>query len=911
MLWEPGAAADALWAKSDAGGSPVSLIQHLLDATAVAELLWDEVLAEAVRGPLDAVMDGRGRDLFRLLAGWHDLGKATPGFQGKVPALAARVDATGLTTRPETRNARWRHELGSAAIAREVLKEHWQPADIGWLWPLLAGHHGRVPRVGRLRPEPAWLRGDDRWQAVQHALAWRVIAELGLDVLPVPVAVPHRSRQLVLAGHLIMADWIASDERRFTGDGSVTPTLAGARERASGVLPTLGLLPGLRPDPDCDPEELLQRRFGLTPRPLQLLVATAAQTAPGLMIVEAPMGEGKTEAALLAVELLARKGGQDGVFFALPTQATSDPVYTRVLRWVDTFEPPVRVGLLHGKRAVNPQWRQVQRQTSFTGVCDDFDMADPYSVAGEHVAADPRDWFLGSKRGLLQPVAVGTVDQVLHAATRTKHVMLRHAGLAAGVLVIDEVHAYDVYMAQFLHESLRWASAVGVPVVLLSATLPPAAREGLVRAYAEGAGVDAPVPTIPQAPGYPAVLTLARSAAQVNWTTTESFRPSRPVAVTVLEQAPDEDDTGLVSLLTERLAGGGIALVLRNTVGRAQQSFRALRQAFPDQVSLLHARLTTGARVDRAENLLRLLGPNGASRPYRLVVVATQVAEQSFDIDADLLVTDLAPIDLLLQRAGRLHRHDRPAGTRPLRVGSPEVVVTGVRWAATGSPALPGGSKAVYGEYLLLRAAALVLLAQRAGWDLPAEVPALVEAGYSRDDDVPAGWQERLRNARREQDERSARRAENAQGFLLSGVEALHRPTLAGLHDLSTAEVSEEQVRAVVRDGEESVEVTLLSHEAGGFLTVSGRPIGATGEAVVTEPSLLDEVAASSVRLPATPSTRSLNAAARDQLAPLAGWTGEPYLRNARALVLTDGVAELGGWRLTYDAELGLLHEKL
>lgn len=799
MLWKPGAAVDALWAKSDAGGSPVSLLQHLLDTTAVAELLWDQVLPEAVRRPLDAVMDGRGRDLFRLLAGWHDLGKATPGFQGKVPALAAGVDATGLATRPETRNERWRHELGSAAIVREVLAEHWQPTDIGWLWPLLAGHHGRVPRVGKLRPAPAWLRGDDCWQAVQQALAWRVVAELGLDPLPVPVQAPHRSRQLVLAGHLIMADWIASDERRFTGPGPTTPSLHGARERASGVLPKLGLLPGLRPDADAGPGELLKRRFGLVPRPLQLLVGTAAETGPGLMIVEAPMGEGKTEAALLAVELLARRGGQDGVFFALPTQATSDPVYARVVRWVDTFDRPVRVGLLHGKRSVNPLWRLVQEQTSFTGVCDEFDMADPYSASGEHVASDPRDWLLGSKRGLLQSVAVGTVDQVLHAATRTKHVMVRHAGLAAGVLVIDEVHAYDVYMAQFLHESLRWASAARVPVVLLSATLPPAARQGLVQAYAEGAGIDAPVPATPPSPGYPAVLTLARAAAQVSWSTTEPFRPSRAVAVTVLEQAPDEDDHGLVALLTDRLVDGGITLVLRNTVVRAQQSYRALQQAFPDDVRLLHARFTTGARVDRAEELLQLLGPDGTNRPHRLVLVATQVAEQSFDMDADLLVTDLAPIDLLLQRAGRLHRHDRPPGIRPLRVANPEVVVTGLRWEVDGPPGLPGGSKAVYGEHVLLRAAALVLRAQGAGWDLPAAVPALVEAGYARDDDVPAAWQERLEDARAVQDERSARRAENAQAFLLSGVNTLHHPTLAGLHEHATAEVSEDQVRALVR----------------------------------------------------------------------------------------------------------------
>lgn len=898
-----------LWGKSSPDGSPVPLLQHLLDAAAVAERLWDDVLADSVRRPWDEVTDGRGREMFSLLAGWHDLGKATPGFQAKDANLAARVDAGGLTTRPETRVERWRHELGSGAIVREVLSDRWPKEHIDWFWPLLAGHHGRVPRVAALKPEPAWLRGDERWRAVQHTLAHRVLTELGLEPA-VPRSRPSRSRQLVLAGHVIMADWIASDEKRFTGHGTAASSIAGARERASGALASLGLRRGLTPDPTSTPAELVQRRFGVEPRPLQLLVAAAALTHPGLLIVEAPMGEGKTEAALLAVELLSRESGQDGVFVALPTQATSDPMFSRVRRWVDTFADPPPVGLLHGKRAVNREWRDAQRRTSYAAV-DEHGMIDPYARAQPHSAPDPGDWFLGTKRGLLQSVAVGTVDQVLHAATRTKHVMLRHAGLAAGVIVVDEVHAYDVYMAQFLHEALRWAGAAGVPVVLLSATLPPQARRELIEAYAQGSGPHAPVPDVPPSPGYPAVLSLHAEAGTALWTSTEPYRPSRPVRISVLEQAPEEDADALGELLADRLADGGTALVVRNTVGRAQQTYLALERLMGADVRLLHARLTTGTRVDRAEELLRALGPSGADRPTRLVIVATQVAEQSFDIDADLLVSDLAPIDLLLQRAGRLHRHDRPHNARPESVRSPQLVITGVQWAGDGPPALPGGSIAVYGEHLLLRAAHLVRQVQDGDWDLPAQVPALVEAGYARDDDVPATWQARLRQVRQEEDFRVEQRRERAGAFLLSGPTGLHRPTLAGLHDLDVADVDDEQVRAVVRDGEESAEVTLVTRSAAGYATLSGRALGPTGEAVLTVPALLDEVVASTVRLPATPSTRGLNATARRELAPLAGWTGDPFLRKAAALVLDEnGEVELAGWRLRYDDALGLLHEK-
>lgn len=897
-----------LWGKSNAGGRPNPLLQHLLDTAAVAELMWDCYLADSVRRPLDAATDGRGRDLFRLLGGWHDLGKATPGFQAKVPALAAAVREAGLPTRSETTVERWRHELGSARIAREMLDDRWSKEHIDWFWPLLAGHHGRVPAVGKLGPSPAWLRGDDRWRAVQKALAQRVLDELGLEP-PAPIERPSRSRQLMLAGHLIMADWIASDEKRFTGISAHEVSMDGARARASKALASLGLRRGLVRGRPGNATELMRRRFGVQPRPVQLLVAAAATEGAGLMIVEAPTGEGKTEAALLAVELLGRRFGQDGVFIGLPTQATSDPMYTRVRRWVATFDDPPQVGLLHGKRSVNKEWLAAQRRTAFAGV-DGYGMSDPYLPGQSHAAPDPEDWFVGPKRGLLQPVAVGTVDQVLQAATRTKHVMLRHAGLASGVVVLDEVHAYDVYMSQFLHEALRWAAAAQVPVVLLSATLPPHSRRQLVEAYAQGSTQEA-APVVPPMPGYPAVVSWAPGQPAARWTSTSAYRPSRSVRVSVLEETPEDVGEGITGLLADRLAEGGTALVICNTVVRAQRTYQALCAVFGGDVRLLHARLTTGARADRAEELLRALGPGNAQRPDRLVVVATQVAEQSFDIDADLLVTDLAPIDLLLQRAGRLHRHDRPAQARPVAVRAPEVVVAGLRWQSPGPPALPGGSVAVYGEHLLLRAAHLVELAGSNGWILPNEVPMLVQVGYAHDDEVPVGWQQRLRQVKAEEGDRIAAREAAAQAFLLAGPKGLHRPTLAGLHDLDTADVDDEAIRAVVRDGDDSVEVTLVRGTGTGYATLAGRPLGATGEAVVGNDALLGEVVAASVRLPASPWTRPLNAAARQELTALAGWTAEPFLRNTRALVLDDtGAARLAGWHLRYDEQLGLLHQR-
>ncbi len=283
------------------------------------------------------------------------------------------------------------------------------------------------------------------------------------------------------------------------------------------------------------------------------------------------------------------------------------------------------------------------------------------------------------------------------------------------------------------------------------------------------------------------------------------------------------------------------------------------------------------------------------------MIVATQVAEQSFDIDVDVLFSDLAPIDLLLQRIGRMHRHDRPLSDRPESMRIPKVIVSGMRVDDDGA-SFPGGSVAVYGEYLLLRAAALVLEASE-GWSIPEQVPALVAAGYDDQPIGPSAWMQRLARAHDSHDTRSRRRKDNAREFLLAGEDKLGTPTLAGLHDRSTAGSDDDAVAAVVRDGDESIEAVLVEREARGYFTLSGRWMGANGEGV-SDGSVLEEVAGSVVRLPARP---DISTAAK-KLAPLSGWALDPWLSRTRALELPD---ELGGYRLSYDDDLGLIVERM
>ncbi|GLW58649.1 CRISPR-associated helicase/endonuclease Cas3 [Kitasatospora phosalacinea] len=937
----------ALWGKSagKAGGTANLLISHMLDTAAVAEVMWDEYLPPVTRRRLDAVAGGRGRGrlLFVWLCGVHDLGKATPAFQRMDATGAAAVRAVGLRWNEYALagGKKWRHDRAGGRLLRKLLAEAgWTEKQTAWVWPLVAGHHGTFPTAGDLAPpkknEEFQGRGD-AWQRAQAVLLEVFSREVGFGgECPLaevqPCEVPPRVVQLQLAGFVVMADWIASNERHFHGIADLAQvSLEGARKRAKAAWSALELRGGWG-QLDLSGPELFQDRFGDGPRQSQQMVLDAVHRmgGPGLVVIEAPMGEGKTKAALAAAEVLAARSGADGVFLGMPTQATADPMFTQVRSWLGEIDERLadQVALLHGKRIFNKEWRALLDGAD--GI-DSFSADDCYGSVGEDEYGmtwsfgeeepepqrrGPSEWFLGRRRGLLSPFAVGTVDQLLQAATRTKHVMLRMAGLVGKVVILDEVHAADVYMSQFLLEGLRWLGQAGVPVLLLSATLPPEQRRDLVAAYLAGAQCVETLPEVefPQPKGYPNVTAawVGEDGPHLLVDSTETWREEDlKVKVHVLDEPvadpKDEDPSGpaaeaVAEYLRDQLADGGCALVIRNTVDRAQRTFEAVRAKFGDQeVHLLHGRLHAGHRADRTTAVLQALGrrDDGRPRPQRMVVVATQLAEQSFDVDADLLVTDLAPIDLLLQRIGRLHRHD--GNPRPSRLEHPTVAVTGLRQAGGGVPWLLRASEGIYGRYLLLRTAAEVIKADGGEWSIPGQVPELVARVYGTDRIVPPEWAEGETAARKTWDENRRARRESAAQYLLARAGEHGQPTLEGLHYGGRGVLRDGQMEALVRDGDPSVEVLLVRRTDGGYRAMTGRALGPNGE---TAAELLDDVLTGTVRLP----TALTAAVEQHALGPLPGWRDHPWLRYGKALELDEqDEARLGGCKIRYDDRLGLV----
>ena len=928
-----GDAARAVWGKTDRKGtSPVGwlpLWRHLADSAGVAGRLWDDWLSPAVRRLVAEELpggDADGRTLAVWLAGVHDIGKATPPFAIQAPALAGRMRDRGLAY--DDGLIRADRRLAPHATAGHVVLAEWLQRQ-GWEDPhpyavVVGGHHGVPPTDEMLsgvmlRPH---LLGDPAWaQVQQQLLVWMTersgagdrLAEWRTAPLSQPV-------QAALTGLVIVADWAASNEEFFpyTLDNSDADRLDTGWELLD--LPA----PWLPANPPADVDKLFAARFelpaGATPRPVQRTVAELAQTmpAPGMMIVEAAMGEGKTEAALAAVEILARRTGASGCYLALPTRATSDAMFGRMLSWLRRL-PDADVGrgardvrLAHGKAALNPEYDRLRSTSLPSGIAEDEGGAD----IGVHT------WLAGPKRTLLSSFVVGTIDQLLFAALRGRHLVLRHLGLAGKVVVIDEAHAYDVFMGRFLDRALEWLGGYGAPVVVLSATLPARRRAELMAAYDRGRLGPPPRPTWrdrgkPVVDPYAALRDDLRyplvtvSTVERGATATSCADSGRGVDVQLHRLA--DDLTSLADLLRERLADGGCALVVRNTVARVQDTVEALRAALgPDTpVSVAHSRFMAVDRAAKDRWLRETFGPPGSGdRPHRHVVVASQVAEQSLDIDFDLLVTDLAPVDLVLQRIGRLHRH--PRGSRPVRVATPTCWVAGADWT-TEPPQPVAGSRRVYRASTLLRSAA-VLLPHLDGQPLrlPAGIAPLTQTAYGDEPVGPDPWQAAMTEAEARHRDETAAKELKADGFRLA---ALGEPgsSLIGWLSGGVGNADERAAQGHVRDTDaESLEVLLLVRTPDGVVVPpwidGGGVIVPTGSVphwplprqiarctlplprVMTDPDVIDEVIAD-----------------LEGRHDLRAWQDSPWLTGELVLDIDDdGHAAVAGFDLLYSPDEGL-----
>lgn len=677
---------------------------HCLDVAAVGAAYLDA--APGMRRWLcDKLGAASEADLVAWLSFWlclHDLGKYAEAFQSQRPDLFQRL--RGRSPRLEYNV---RHDTLGRVVWTELLEQI--AVDEEWLGPCtedhdrglrawvhaVTGHHGQPPKVDRIRFEHHFDKTEDRAAivafvgqvksltlgAVQPLLHTQFDADDFCDA----------SERLSwwIAGLAVLADWIGSNTEHFKyrdrppADGRLEDYWEHAKRCAQRALTATGVLPPLAPN-----------RAGLTtlfpklakPSPLQAWASDCPlPTGPAFVMLEDVTGAGKTEAALMLAHRLMSSGLADGFFIGLPTMATANAMYGRIAEvFGRLFGDDASLALAHGQRSLVEAFaKTVLRAGPAEGDATQHD---------ETATARCTAWLADhNKRALIAAAGVGTIDQAMLGVLHSKHQSLRLLGLFRKVLIVDEVHACDPYMQRVLESLLEFHAYSGGCAILLSATLPQGMKQSLLGAYARGrrlalAARAAPPPRIESSDFPLATVWHSGSGARAS----EQPLASRPEVCRSVALRYASERQAVMGMIEGALAQGRCVCWMRNTVADALDAYDDLcNRISASRITLFHARFALEDRLAIEEGILKRFGPHSAAELRRgQLVIATQVVEQSLDADWDVVVSDLAPIDRLIQRAGRLQRHVRDAagnrlgepGARDQR-GEPCLWVHGPAWS--------------------------------------------------------------------------------------------------------------------------------------------------------------------------------------------------------------------------------------
>jgi len=798
------------WGKADEAGHHL-LVYHCLDVAAAMRAIFDGV--PLFRARAQRLADMPSADIEGLLlffAALHDLGKFSGPFQSKRPELVAALGGALYRRYDDSHHTKaglWVfenrifHDL-SADASVPFNDDHFDA-----LQPLMAaafGHHGKPVSI---KPDEA---APGAW--VGHAGEFACAATRLF--LPHNMAIPDEEEHFnhlswFFAGLCVLADWIGSSlawfpmcaKRMELGDYFERVAMPQARR----VVAECGL---------CSPGASAAGGFhallphlgrGARPTALQRYAMGAVRrSGPQLHIFEDLTGGGKTEAALLCAHALMRQGEAEGMYVALPTMATANGMYGRMAdSYKALFEAAsgrVSLVLAHGGRGISEAFLSSLGSSApdlaAGAVADDEDeQSEAYCVR----------WLAdNAKKSLLSPCGVGTIDQALLAVLHSRHQSLRLLGLCRSVLLIDEAHAYDAYTSTVLKALLEFHAALGGSAVLLSATLPLLLRRELVAAFCKGAGYA--LPELREA-HFPLATRVDGAGASE-----EKLPKGRALDVAV---ALTSEEEALFAELMRVREAGGCACWIRNTVDQAVAAYERICRTVPeDDVLLFHARFAMCDRLRIEESVKRLFGKESDPQERRgKILIATQVVEQSLDLDFDFLASDLAPMELLIQRAGRCHRHERirPQGLERARmlVLSPEPVAeAGAEWYAS----VCGKARYVYPvQAVLWRTAGL--LAERGRILLPEEARELVEGAYDESVIAPKVFEEA---------------DAEAVGELLAKKTMGKRNVLdvyPGYGDMQDLIWVDEE-RTPTRLGEESVQVRLVRVDGKGMRLFSGEGVG-------------------------------------------------------------------------------------
>lgn len=637
-----------------------------------------------------------GYENIPLLAACHDIGKISPDFQKKIYSCLTdfNVSACPEFAFANADNAKGKGTSFHAKVTQAAL------ADCPQYISLIEGmHHGFKPNNSPVIEDGY---GGKAWTQKRHEL----LSELEKEFAQTKVIWPQIkdwNNASVIGGLITVADWIASGGAfsKLTLESNVSDEQL--RLMAEQAVADAGFR-----KVEFKQELTFAAIFGFSPRTAQTVFYEQVNN-PGVYILEAPMGIGKTEAALYAAYKMISAGKADGLYFGLPTQLTSNKIYERVMKFLAavTGDEKNALKLLHSSA-----WLET-------------------AVFGED-ADSGKSWFDSGKRGILAPFAVGTVDQALMAVMNVKHGMVRAFGLAGKVVILDEVHSYDAYTGTILNTLVHCLREIGCTVIILSATLTSEQKKNILSAQSSYSINES----------YPLITALSeRESNEVLQVPVENNKEKK-VDVTLI----NNDDSAL-DVAMEKAESGEQVLWIENTVSDAQKIYQRIAAKMAGtavEYGLVHSRYIKETRAVNEGRWVSLYGSgnNEARKKCGRILVGSQVLEQSLDIDADFLITRLCPTDMMLQRMGRLWRHDSHNEVRPTKAKCSVLILSPEYDKAITTPRMFGLSSAVYSEYVLVRT--LEVWKDIHSVSLPSDIRILLEKTYQ--DKKESGRLQQLKN---------------------------------------------------------------------------------------------------------------------------------------------------------------------
>lgn len=694
-----------------------------------------------------------------FLLALHDIGKFADSFQNLNPDLLMQLQG-----RESDREYYERHDSLGWVLWKKCLRETFRvhgiipqisaskrrrvsahPID-AWM-AAMVGHHGQPPKPVSRRQIYDDFNNPADFNAASSLLADLIPLLLG-DETAFPACSPD-SIQLAswwLSGFAVLCDWLGSNTQFFPYQDRPEPLEAywrQAKQRAAQAVQATELT-GSSPSITLNLSDLIELPEGAGPEPTPLQKAVSdcdIKDSPQVFILEDVTGAGKTEASVLLAHRLMTAGLGNSVYFALPTMATANTMYERMRSvYQKLFAQSAQPSLVlaHGAAAMSDGFQQsiVGQYAAQSG---------EYDTNEQSAEAHCNAWLADNrKKSLLAEIGVGTIDQALLAVLPSRHQSLRLLGLLNKVLIIDEVHACDAYMHELLCALLRAHAAAGGSAILLSATLPQQQRKSLLQAYADGQKWPEVALCKTDDDAYPLMsyLDLQGVHEQVIATRDSVQREVNTVFL--------QDETQIEQLLKATLSNDQCVCWIRNTVKDAIEAYQTLSAAHPEwNIDLFHARYALGDRISIEKRVVTRFDKRSDFTSRRgQILIATQVVEQSLDLDFDTLITDLAPIDLLIQRAGRLRRHSRDQqgnrisgqdqrGDVTLHVYSPQVTETPTaNWYAACFP----NAQKVYEHHGQLWLTA-TLLDHRGKFRMPEDARLLIEGVYGDDAqaEIPEG----------------------------------------------------------------------------------------------------------------------------------------------------------------------------